>query len=116
MKDIDGERRGLRVERDKGVKDRDVALSAATLGLLRHYWSLYRPRDWLFSNDNTLRPLSVSTSGSGSRTRSRAMNRRPYDLQSILTQHNVGRLNPRERQVAAHVTSCRSAWRYALGL
>ena len=61
VKDIDGERRVLRVERGKGNKDRDVALSEATLKQLRHYWSIYRPTDWLFPNENTLRPLSVST-------------------------------------------------------
>jgi len=61
VKDIDGERRVLRVEQGKGGKDRDVALSEATLDQLRRYWSQYRPGDWLFPNDNTLEPLSVST-------------------------------------------------------
>lgn len=61
VKDIDGERRVLRIERGKGNKDRDVALSEATLKQLRRYWSQYRPTDWLFPNENTLRPLSVST-------------------------------------------------------
>ena len=61
VRDIDGERRVLRVERGKGDKDRDIELSAATLDLLRRYWSAYRPCDWLFPNDNTSRPLSVST-------------------------------------------------------
>lgn len=61
VKDVDGERRVLRVERGKGDKDRDVALSEATLGLLRQYWSLHRPNHWLFPNENTQRPLSVST-------------------------------------------------------
>jgi site-specific recombinase XerD len=51
----------LRVERGKGDKDRDVALSEATLNLLRQYWSQYRPTDWLFENENTLKALSVST-------------------------------------------------------
>lgn len=61
VKDIDGERRVLRVEQGKGNKDRDVDLSEATLGLLRRYWSQYRPTDWLFPNDNTGKALSVST-------------------------------------------------------
>ena len=33
----------------------------------------------------------------------------PSDLQSILTRYDTGRLNPRERQVVAHVKSCRTA-------
>ena len=61
VKDIDGERRVLRVEHGKGDKDRDVALSEATLGLLRRYWSRYRPADWLFANEITRRPLNVCT-------------------------------------------------------
>ena len=61
VKDIDGERRVLRVERGKGDKDRDVDLSEAALSLLRRYWSQYRPSDWLFSNENTNKALSVST-------------------------------------------------------
>lgn len=61
VKDIDGERRVLRIEQGKGNKDRDVALSEATLKQLRHYWSQYRPTDWLFPNENTLRALHIST-------------------------------------------------------
>ena len=61
VRDIDGERRILRVEKGKGNKDRDVDLSAATLDLLRRYWSEYRPTDWLFPNENTQNALSVST-------------------------------------------------------
>ena len=53
VKDIDGERRVLRVEQGKGNKDRDVALSEATLEQLRRYWAQYRPGDWLFPNENT---------------------------------------------------------------
>jgi len=61
VKDIDGERRVLRVEQGKGGKDRDVALSEATLSQLRRYWSQYRPGEYLFPNDNSCKPLHVST-------------------------------------------------------
>lgn len=61
VKDIDGERRVLRVEQGKGGKDRDVALSEATLEQLRRYWSRYRPGEYLFPNDNSREPLHVST-------------------------------------------------------
>lgn len=37
------------------------------------------------------------------------MNGRGCDLQSILTHQNLGQLNPRARQVVAHITRCRTA-------
>lgn len=61
VRNIDGERRVLRVEQGKGNKDRDVALSETSLAQLRHYWSQYRPADWLFQNEHTGKPLNVST-------------------------------------------------------
>ena len=36
------------------------------------------------------------------------MKGRRCDLQSILRRHDLGKLNPRQRQVVAHVTSCRT--------
>ncbi|MEA3273937.1 MAG: site-specific integrase [Pseudomonadota bacterium] len=62
VSDIDGERRLLRVEQGKGAKDRLVPLSPTLLELLRAYWCLYRPRDWLFCGrapDQFLSPTSV---------------------------------------------------------
>ncbi len=40
VRHIDGERRLLRVDQDKGAKDRQVIISAALLQRLRHYWRL----------------------------------------------------------------------------
>jgi len=37
------------------------------------------------------------------------MNSQRTDLQSILAGHDMGTLNPRERQVVSHVKSCRTA-------
>lgn len=48
VRDIDGERRLLRVEQGKGAKDRLVPLSETLLEQLRTYWRLFRPREWLF--------------------------------------------------------------------
>jgi integrase len=48
VRDIDGERRRLRVEQGKGAKDRLVPLSDTRLAQLRAYWRLFRPSDWLF--------------------------------------------------------------------
>lgn len=48
VRDIDGERKLLRVEQGKGAKDRLVPLSETLLAELRAYWRGYRPTDWLF--------------------------------------------------------------------
>lgn len=63
VRDIDGERRMLRIEQGKGAKDRLVPLSATLLKQLRGYWRLFRPSHRLFparSSPNTqLSPTSV---------------------------------------------------------
>jgi len=52
LKDIDS-RRGLVVIRQaKGRKDRVAPLSGKVLGLLRDYFKVYRPKDWLFEGQN----------------------------------------------------------------
>lgn len=50
LRNIDGERRQLRIEQGKGDKDRYVVLPTALLQRLREYWLVYRPRVWLFAN------------------------------------------------------------------
>lgn len=46
--DIDSDRMLLQVRHGKGAKDRTVMLSAQLLDILRTYWRLTRPTDWLF--------------------------------------------------------------------
>lgn len=48
VRDLDGERRMLRVEQGKGARDRYVLLAPSLLTSLRHYWRAHRPRLWLF--------------------------------------------------------------------
>jgi len=48
VRDVDGERRLLRIEQGKGAKDRLVTLAPALLQRLRQYWSWCRPAHWLF--------------------------------------------------------------------
>ncbi len=61
VRHIDGERRLLRVEQGKGAKDRAVILSPTLLQLLRDYWHLQRPPQWLFPGNDILSPLSIAT-------------------------------------------------------
>ena len=59
VKDIDSERRLVRIEQGKGAKDRLVPLSPTLLEQLRAYWRLYRPHDWLFAGRGGV-PLSAT--------------------------------------------------------
>ena len=48
VQDIDGERKMLRVDQGKGLKDRSVPLPERTLDLLRSYWKQDRPKYYFF--------------------------------------------------------------------
>ena len=56
--DIDSQRMMLRVAQGKGQKDRFVMLSPHLLEVLRAYWKLTRPKEWLFPGDIPGRPIS----------------------------------------------------------
>jgi site-specific recombinase XerD len=49
---IDSQRMVIRVELGKGRKDRYVMLSVKLLEMLRQWWSLARPRIWLFPGES----------------------------------------------------------------
>jgi site-specific recombinase XerD len=57
--DIDSGRMVIRVEHGKGSKDRYVMLSAQLLGILRTYWRLARPKQWLFPGRDETKPIDV---------------------------------------------------------
>jgi integrase/recombinase XerD len=48
---IDSKRMVIRVEQGKGKKDRYTMLSPKLLGILRVWWRVERPKDWLFPSD-----------------------------------------------------------------
>jgi len=49
LRDIDGDRLQLRVQRGKGAKDRYVSFPRCLLELLRSYYKIYRPEEYLFN-------------------------------------------------------------------
>ena len=48
VRDIHSERMVINIKGAKGKKDRTVVLSEGILGLLRKYYSTYKPKEWLF--------------------------------------------------------------------
>jgi site-specific recombinase XerD len=57
--DIDSARMLIRVNQGKGHKDRYVMLSQQLLDLLRRWWLVKRPREWLFPGRVHGAPLTV---------------------------------------------------------
>ena len=51
LKDIDSVRMQIRIEQAKGKKDRYTILSAKALTLLREYFKVYKPNNWLFEGE-----------------------------------------------------------------
>lgn len=61
ISDIDSANMQIRIRQAKGDKDRYTLLGQSNLLMLREYFKVYRPTNWLFPNELTLRPLSVRT-------------------------------------------------------
>ena len=61
--DIDSHRMVIRVDQGKGRKDRYVMLSPRLLEVLREYWTLFRPRTWLFPGKPSTKPIDRATVG-----------------------------------------------------
>lgn len=59
INNIDSIRGVIRIEHGKGGKDRYVMLSAQLLSILRVYWRLARPRQWLFPGRIENKPINV---------------------------------------------------------
>jgi integrase/recombinase XerD len=56
--DIDSQRMVIRVDQGKGQKDRYVMLSPTLLEILRTWWRVNKPRQWLFPGDIPGRHIS----------------------------------------------------------
>jgi integrase/recombinase XerD len=56
--DIDSRRMTIRIRQGKGRKDRDVMLSPRLLVVLREYWKVARPKEWLFPGDVPGHPIT----------------------------------------------------------
>lgn len=70
--DIDSERMVIQVRDGKGAKDRTVMLSAQLLRILRIYWRLTRPEDWLFPGRSPDKPIDVQVLHAACRSATRA--------------------------------------------
>jgi integrase/recombinase XerD len=56
--DIDSKRMVVRVRQAKGRRDRYVMLSPRLLALLREYWKVAKPTEWLFPGDIPGHPIT----------------------------------------------------------
>lgn len=57
VRDIDSNRKTIRVEQGKGKKDRYTLLSTYLLHQLREYWKYYHPQTWLFPGRSVNKPI-----------------------------------------------------------
>jgi integrase/recombinase XerD len=53
IEDIDSKRMLIHIKNAKGRKDRIVPLSQTVLELLREYWKVYQPKNYLFNGQNS---------------------------------------------------------------
>ena len=61
--DIDSQRMVIRVEQGKGQKDRFVMLSPKLLQILRNWWPVDKPKEWLFPGDLAGSPITREAVG-----------------------------------------------------
>lgn len=72
IQDIDSERMQIHIHRGKGAKDRKVVLNQKLLDLLRSYFKIYRPKEYLFNGQLVGSPYS-SSAGQWAIRRGRAL-------------------------------------------
>ena len=62
----------IQVRHGKGARDRTVMLSPQLLTILRTYWRLARPSEWLFPGRDEMKPLDVQVLHAACRSAARA--------------------------------------------
>jgi site-specific recombinase XerD len=70
--DIDSSRMLIQVRHGKGAKDRTVMLSPQLLAILRTYWRLARPKEWLFPGRDEGKPIDVQVLHAACRSATKA--------------------------------------------
>jgi site-specific recombinase XerD len=70
--DIDSSRMLIQVRHGKGSKDRAVMLSPQLLAILRTYWRLARPKEWLFPGRDAGKPIDVQVLHAACRSAAKA--------------------------------------------
>ena len=70
--DIDSSRMLIQVRHGKGAKDRTVMQSPQLLAILRTYWRLARPREWLFPGRDESKPIDVQVLHAACRSATKA--------------------------------------------
>jgi len=58
IKDINSKDMRIFIRDGKGGKDRYTILSKTTLKILKEYWKVYRPTEWLFPNRYSRKPMN----------------------------------------------------------
>ena len=61
VSDINSSNMRIFIRQGKGFKDRYSILSDRALALLREYWKVYKPKDWLFPGVPDTNPISPRT-------------------------------------------------------
>jgi len=70
--DIDSDRMLIQVHHGKGAKDRTLMLSQQLLTILRTYWRLTRPGEWLFPGRSSDKPIDVQVLHAACRSATKA--------------------------------------------
>lgn len=61
VQDIDAKRNMIHIKAAKGQKDRYTVLSEVALRVLREYWKVYQPKNWLFPGPRQNSHLTTRT-------------------------------------------------------
>ena len=121
VSDIDSKTMQIRVRQGKGKKDRYTLLSYENLKVLRQYWLLCRPVEWLFPGTSPDVPMTGNTVGRLFAKAKRLANIKrpvsPHTLRHCFAthlleagtsiyhiQHLLGHSNPRMTSIYIHLT------------